>query len=177
MKIFGIGLSKTGTISLENVFYTLGYTSIHYPRPPLCPDLIEVMKKFDAGSDSSVAYSYKELDVAFPGSKFILTTRSLKSWLRSYKHFLSEDFQYVGDEIVVQVGLLRDTKFNKKTFRKGFIKHHFEVKEYFKNRPNDLLIVDFSKGDGWEKICKFLNKPISDIPFPYTNRSEYRENE
>jgi len=152
------------------VFNTLGYNTIHYPRPPLCPDLIDVMKKYDTGTDSSVANSYKELDKAFPGSKFILTTRSFKSWLRSYKHMLSGDFQYMGDEQIVQLSLYGSVYFNKKKFRKGFIKHHWEVKEYFKDRPDDLLIVDFSKGDGWKEVCYFLNKPIPNIPFPFYNQ-------
>ena len=32
---------------------------------------------------------------------------------------------------------------------------------------NKLLIYDIK--DGWLPLCKFLNKPIPDIPFPYMN--------
>ena len=128
------------------------------------------MKKYDTGTDSSIANSYKELDKAFPGSKFILTTRNLKGWLRSYKHMLSNGFQYMGDEQIVQLSLYGSVYFNKKKYRKGFFKHHLEAKDYFKDRPKDFLIMDFSKGDGWEKLCKFLDKPIPDIPFPFFNQ-------
>jgi hypothetical protein len=27
-------------------------------------------------------------------------------------------------------------------------------------------------GDGWEKLCKFLNKPIPDMEFPHENKSK-----
>ena len=31
---------------------------------------------------------------------------------------------------------------------------------------NNLLIMDITKGDGWSKLCNFLNKPIPNKPFP-----------
>ena len=48
-------------------------------------------------------------------------------------------------------------------------KHNQEVKAYFKNRPNDLLVVDFTTGAGWEELCNFLQVPIPEIPFPHAN--------
>ena len=54
-------------------------------------------------------------------------------------------------------------------FRKGYEKHHFDVTSYFKDRPNDFLLIDIIEGDGWEKLCKFLNCDIPDVAFPNTN--------
>lgn len=31
-------------------------------------------------------------------------------------------------------------------------RHNEEVKNFFKDRPNDLLILNFKKGDQWEKL-------------------------
>ena len=45
--------------------------------------------------------------------------------------------------------------------------HIKNVKEYFKDRPEDLLIMNIFEGDGWEKLCCFLSKPVPDIPFPH----------
>ena len=36
------------------------------------------------------------------------------------------------------------------------------VREYFKVRPHDLLIIDVAAGEGWEKLCPFLEQPIPD---------------
>ena len=35
--------------------------------------------------------------------------------------------------------------------------------------PKERLLI-YRIGDGWEPICKFLGKPIPDVPFPHKNR-------
>ena len=49
-------------------------------------------------------------------------------------------------------------------------KHRQGILEYFKDRPEDLLIMDFAYGDGWDKLCSFLSKEIPDEPFPHANK-------
>lgn len=49
-----------------------------------------------------------------------------------------------------------------------FEQHNRDVDEYFSSR-SDLLIVDWSKGDGWREICNFLGKPVPNVPFPRAN--------
>ena len=56
MKIFGVGLPKTGTTSLSEALRILGYTSIHYPTS------FDQIKEFDSATDSFVAINYKKLD-------------------------------------------------------------------------------------------------------------------
>jgi hypothetical protein len=34
-------------------------------------------------------------------------------------------------------------------------RHDREVMEYFKNREEDLLVLDIAAGEGWEKLCPF----------------------
>ena len=41
-------------------------------------------------------------------------------------------------------------------------------KEVLEKCPKDKLLV-FDVKEGWEPLCKFLNKPIPDVPFPNTN--------
>ena len=45
-------------------------------------------------------------------------------------------------------------------------RHHEGVMQYFKDRPDDLLVMNVLEGDGWEVLCRFLNKPVPDQPFP-----------
>jgi hypothetical protein len=43
-----------------------------------------------------------------------------------------------------------------------------DVQEYFKDRPADLLVMNICAGEGWEKLCPFLNRdaiPSRDFPF------------
>jgi 3'(2'), 5'-bisphosphate nucleotidase len=46
--------------------------------------------------------------------------------------------------------------------------------DYFKDRPQDLLVIDVTAGEGWEKLCPFLGKPTPDIPFPKANVTRIR---
>jgi hypothetical protein len=52
-------------------------------------------------------------------------------------------------------------------------RHISEVKRYFKYRKNDLLVIDWSKDDGWERLASFLNKDIPKEEFPHKNRGKY----
>jgi len=169
MKIFGIGLSRTGTLSLAIALRELGYKTVHYPNPPLIPELIDVIKDYDAACDTPIALAYKELDKAFPNSKFILTTRSLESWIescRNFKHFrVGLKFQ----KKQVRLLLYGYNGFHEGKFIETYIRHNKEIREYFKDR-NDLLIINMINGDGWEKLCAFLNKEIPNKPFPHRHK-------
>lgn len=172
MKIFGIGLSRTGTVSLTTALKILGYNVIHAPRPACMPALYHTLLDYDGATDSCIAHNYKELDEAFPNSKFILTTRTLKPWLESYKNFLQNWRDFEWDEIDMQLSLYGSLKFDVELYKKGYIKHHADVFSYFKDRPNDLLVIDFSVDDNWRKICQFLVR-IPDYPFPHNNKGNY----
>ena len=43
------------------------------------------------------------------------------------------------------------------------------IKEYFRNRPNDLLVMNICNGEGWKVLCPFLDKSIPDVQFPKKN--------
>jgi len=45
--------------------------------------------------------------------------------------------------------------FDEQRFKSGYNKFVETVLEYFKDRPQDLLILDVTAGDGWEKLCPF----------------------
>ena len=46
--------------------------------------------------------------------------------------------------------------------------HRKNAIEYFQDRSQDFLVMDICQGDGWEKLCPFLEiDQIPEIPFPY----------
>ncbi len=61
--------------------------------------------------------------------------------------------------------------------RDGAIENHLnhkrtkydKIKNYFKDRPDDLLVMNICDGDGWEVLCPFLDKPIPAVSFPHLN--------
>jgi hypothetical protein len=64
---------------------------------------------------------------------------------------------------------------NEKVYIKRFEDHNKEVMEYFIDRSEDLLILNFSEGDGWDKLCHFLNKKTPSTLFPHVNKASARE--
>jgi hypothetical protein len=96
-KIFGIGLSRTGTKSLTSALHVLGLKAIHYPEDETTlRELTEgnyqfsLLEHFDGITDITVSAFYPQLDQLFPNSKFILTVRDKESWLKSLeKHWFN----------------------------------------------------------------------------------------
>tara|TARA_R110000824_G_scaffold393848_1_gene593250 strand:+ start:62 stop:613 length:552 start_codon:yes stop_codon:yes gene_type:complete len=174
-KVFGIGLSRTGTTSLHEAFKILGLHSYHYPQH------FESILTSDAAVDVTVAMSYKILDVFFPGSKFVYTVRGIEKWVESMQKYFEATVNQMDDEFTDKVNkIVYDrTRFDredidataKHAFKAAFEKHHMDVLSYFKDRPDDILILNIISGDGWEKLCPFLNRSIPNVPFPKTNQS------
>ena len=61
---------------------------------------------------------------------------------------------------------------HEKIFVERFEKHNREVLEYFKDRPNDLLVVDVSDDAAYcKRLSTFLEKPTSYSQMPHANAS------
>lgn len=186
IKVFGIGFFRTGTTSLEKALRKLGYRARGGATHPCSkgPDgkwqsfdemygpVFKIIdesttregRKYNAFTDEPWCHIYKELDERYPGSKFILTVRSLRSWLDSVTSF----FDYSPyREFIFGVGNPKD---GEGVYAEKYIKHNVEVVDYFSERPNDLLVFHLCDGEGWEPLCKFLDKPIPRSGFPWRNK-------
>ena len=76
MKIFGLGLSRTGTTTLAETLKLVGYDVIHYPSHNQL-----FSENNNGATDIPVIPHYKELDKRFPNSKFVYTIRDKQEWL------------------------------------------------------------------------------------------------
>lgn len=132
--------------------------------------VLRLIKDYDAVEDTPWYMIYRELDKLIPNSKFILTVRDEEEWYQSVKRHIG-DLRSANHEWIYGrgKGLPKEDKENTIAV---YQKHNEEVKAYFKNRPDDLLVLDFTKGDQWEKLCAFLNREIPDAPFPHANNSK-----
>lgn len=177
MKIFGIGLSKTGTTSLAQALEILGYRVKDYPgiERYRAGDVTSidrtVIDGHDALTDTPIPSFFRELDQAYPGSKFILTIRDTDSWLRSCKKQFTPALAAKQNEAhrKLFLDLYGTDVYDETKFLQGYRRHIDQVLEYFKDRPADLLVLDLTAGDGWHKLCAFLGKPVPDRPFPKAN--------
>lgn len=179
-KVFCIGYHKTGTTSLSTALRALGY-NVTGPNGVHDPDIgdnvlsmaYSLVKKYDAFQDNPWPIIYKEIDAKFPGSKFILLSRDTNSWIKSVvKHFGGKETPM--RNWIYGVG---DPVGNKSIYIERYENHKTDVLDYFKDRPNDLLVMDFAKGDGWEVLCPFLETEIPSTPFPHVNKAADRKHE
>jgi sulfotransferase family protein/glycosyl transferase family 7 (putative galactosyltransferase) len=180
-RIFGIGLHKTATTSLHRAFLELGYASAHWPSAHWAKAIWEetiaegrsrTLEQSYALSDLPIPLLFKELDTAYPGSKFVLTIRDEDVWLESMrKHFSDRNpfySQWDTDPFTHQIhtALYGRRKFDEQVMLERYRRHNAEVKEYFKSRPRDLLVMNMSGGAGWYEICGFLRRAIPSAPYP-----------
>lgn len=168
-KIFGIGLSKTGTSSLCQAMNILGYRVKHYI---LEPDYLTIIDQYDFINDMPIQCRYKELDQIYIGSKFILSVReNIDKWLDSCKRqwLKKTSNQQILSYRIEQMGSIN---FNREQFVEKYQDHKNNVMSYFSNRSNDFLVLDIFNDDPWIPLCKFLDKTVPQEPFPHLNRSE-----
>lgn len=145
---------------------------------------------------------YVVADALFPGSKFILTERDSEAWFRSMTSFkekiynlddaqkltendLLEKFTYLYPGYAHQLhsriltNFVGDTPVTDwdKLYDKQYYTNHYEsrnnqIKRYFMNSMEKLLIIDVTKEKTTKKICEFLNIPEQFvIDMPHANKT------
>jgi hypothetical protein len=182
-KIFGIGLSKTGTTSLHQALLRLGYRSVHYPHDPVTRSQLlrgdfrlQLLDHVDALTDSPIVPFFRSFDRLYPGSRFILTVRDLDSWLDSAeRHWARYPLRRPDDpRLPFRLALFGIAHFNREHFADIWRQHHAAVRDYFRGRAQDLLELDLCGGAGWEPLCRFLGHPLPNEPFPHANKGVHR---
>ncbi|MCW8091298.1 sulfotransferase family protein [Alteromonas sp. ASW11-130] len=177
-KVFCVGFHKTGTSSFTVAMRKLGY-AVTGPDGVTDENIAEnalsmALQKahnYDAFQDNPWPIFYRELDAAFPNSKFILTERKPTAWINS-------QLTHFGDKCTPMRRWIYGEGCplgHEDIYLKRYTQHIYEVKEYFKSRPRDFLTMNFAEGDGWEKLCTFLNEPIPDELFPNVNKASERK--
>lgn len=181
-RIFGIGMHKTATTSLDSALKILGYRTAHWESGTWAKQVWQEMKtvgksvaleQFYAASDIPISMLYRELDKGYPGSKFILTVRSEEGWLLSVKRHWSYEynrFRADWDRWPVSNQMHKEiygqANYDALVMLARYRRHNAEVREYFNNRTNDLLVMDMEHGAGWKELCGFLGRPIPTGPYP-----------
>ena len=180
-KAFCVGFQKTGTTSLERALQTLDYSvagvfgrqlTFEEFRSTFVEAGLKIAAEHDAVQDMPWPLMFRELDAAFPGSRFILTVRDTDKWYNSIaSHFGDKPYHITqntyGEDAPCPVG-------HEERFKQVYEAHNRAVLDYFKDRPDDLLVMDLERGDGWEVLCPFLGVPMSNKPFYRTNTGKYR---
>jgi Sulfotransferase domain len=150
-----------------------------------------IFEGYEATVDWPGSYYYRELMEVYPDAKVILSTRDPEAWERSmrdtiwglfYGDILIRDLSsarcrvdpkwgaYIElmQEMWHRSGLIADgAQTTSASMRGALERYHEEVK---RTVPADRLLV-WSVGDGWEPLCRFLDVPVPEAPFPRLNDS------
>lgn len=178
IKIFCIGLNKTGTTTLHQAFETIGVRSLHWGGPASGKKvgkalregrgLVDDFEDYDAFSDiAALSKRYRLLDEQYPGSRFILTTRPMEGWVESRRAHVVRNQERAGRGEYTGTFLTIEPD----AWRAEFIEHHQQVADYFAGRP-DLLTMRITEGDGFDVLCPFLGLPVPKEPFPWRHKAD-----
>lgn len=170
-KVFGLGVSKNGTTSLQYALAILGYRSRggvdDYMRPgrtlfERCVNVID--EGWEAFFDEPWPRLYVEIGRKYPGSLFILSKRNEEDWFSSMltqnrcvrSGYTAEMYDWPMELMDVP----------KERILYHYREHNKAVEEYFEGR-DDFLVMNMPGDFRWEVLCKFLGKDIPQKPFPH----------
>lgn len=176
-KILYVGHGKTGTSTFGTACEILGYNLYENDlelqkawNNKEYNKIWNVADKYDVFEDYPWMYTYKEFDKQYPNSKFVLGIRPNEDeWVKSIIfQSLRGDVEHRRE---ISKGYYHEYGYkylaeHEEDLKELYRKHNEEVREYFRDR-NDFIEISWWKGDGWEKLCKFLDKPVPNIPFPH----------
>jgi tetratricopeptide (TPR) repeat protein len=184
-KIFGVGLSKTGTTSLAAALTTLGFHTLDWMNLLTCELMCEDdLHLFDAFTDAPVCANFEKYYFMFPNSKFIYTVRPRESWERSmrshYSRFYghssfkdlkvamarSEALHFGVDFCNIYVSLY----FNHSSYEEAYELYDRRVRRFFQDKPKDRFLEFDVFAGRWEELCAFTGREIPSSPFPWLNK-------
>uniref|UniRef100_H2ZCA3 Sulfotransferase family protein n=1 Tax=Ciona savignyi TaxID=51511 RepID=H2ZCA3_CIOSA len=186
MKVIVAGYSKTGTKSMTSALRELGFTVYDFPehfsehkqqwkeilQSGNNPDIFrEMYKDVDAVVDAPAFAYWKEIHEVFPDAKIILTSCEESPWFEKWQR----QFENAASNPVYRLLTLlsptayqfniHDYSLNKMMAIRIFRAHNADVVQ---NAPADKLL-QFNVKQGWDPLCKFLEVPAPEKPFPHKN--------
>ncbi len=155
--------------------------------------IVEYCKTADAFQDVpfSLDFTYQILDYAFSNSKFILTVRNdADEWFESLIRFYSKiigvnrlptaddlkKFPYGGigwiwHQQMHIFGADESTFLDEKLYKSYYTNHNNQVLEYFKYRPQDLLVLNLADPKAMQSLCDFLGEEYVGQTMPHLNQT------
>jgi len=199
-KIFCIGFPKTGTTSLEKALEELGYNvcrgnyknnhtnyliGLFYNKD--FDEIDKIISYYDVFADLPWGGTefYKYLFKKYPKAKFIHSFRQPESWYKSLEKMITKldpnlktamNSFHKGGRYGAVYYLEKEYEItqlyqNEEKIKSHYIKINNEIEHFFKNNSKTYLKIKITEGEGWSRICKFLNESIPNQNFPNENKS------
>lgn len=192
LRVVGAGVGRTGTASLKfalerllgascyhmlEVFQHPGHADV-WRRASLgeAVDWDALFEGFVAAVDWPAGSFWPELSRKYPDALVLLSLRDPEEWWNSANETIfraMENLEFAPQDWKDMVGALftrrwrADMRDREGSIRR-FNEHNAEV---LARVPKERLLV-WRAGDGWEPICRALDLPVPDEPFPRANTRE-----
>jgi hypothetical protein len=189
LSVIGAGFGRTGTESMKLALEMLGLGPCHHMKEVIAnPDQLRIWRSIAKGDEpnweqafagyrSTVdwpsAYFWRELSDYYPGAKVLLTLRSPESWYASMEKTIFKTLSESTDRESIGIRLIAERVFGGRIGDRAhaiaaYEKNTTEVRAAF---GDDRLLV-YNIGDGWEPLCRFLDQPMPETPYPRANSAE-----
>lgn len=157
----------------------------HKGKPFTRSDWDQLLGQCASVTDLPPAFFAEELITAYPDAKVILTNRDVDAWYHSVmttviaapRHpFISALSYFDNDSLGMWRPMIRKMFEGAFGGLAGFEANGKEIyrEHYDKVRamvPKERLL-DFQVGEGWERLCEFLEVPVPEGPFPRVNEAK-----
>jgi len=188
LKVVGSGLGRTGTKSMQSALNMLGVGPCHhmvevFAHPESMqlwvdasegrPDWDLIFKDYQSMVDYPGAAYWRQIADYFPNAKVLHTVRDPDQWFDSTQAtiFAPGSAPLQSGESTRErffnsfVGPLRAHLADRAYMTDHFRRHTEAVKAAI---PPERLLV-FEVGEGWDRLCKFLDVPVPTEPYPSEN--------
>jgi hypothetical protein len=192
LKVIGSGLGRTGTMSMKRALEALGFGPCHhmvevFQHPesvPLWnaasdgkPQWDVIFKDYRAAVDYPSCKYWRELARHYPDAKVLHTVRDPDTWFDSTQAtifaptaFAANPPEHLKAFFQSIVGDFGDRIHDRAFMTAYFREHSAEVERTI---PKERLLV-YHVGEGWDRLCRFLDVPIPTTPYPSENtRAEF----
>jgi hypothetical protein len=179
LKILCVGYPRTGTRSLWQALTLLGYKALHHDdeRIPLHPPMGYCFRQYDDVDAATEEVYWREVLKAYEDQfpRIILTTRSEDAWWQSVRHVVWENRQVPDPAVIARFDFIQQLLYGAASpvellYRKRYREHREAVQDYCRRSGVPCLLFDAGAGDGWTKLCRFLDDPVPPVPYPWENR-------
>jgi hypothetical protein len=189
LEVIGTGFGRTGTDSLREALNILGFGPCHHMFEVMANDtqkqrwraLVQggaadwelLFEGYRSCVDWPSAYYWRELIVAYPEARVILTYRSPESWWESCEKTLLPVFRRSTDPQSLGLALIAAKVFGGRPEDREHAIATYEdhVRAVTATVPKERLLVH-NLGDGWEPLCRHLGVAAPDVPYPSRNSAD-----
>jgi len=199
LRVIGSGFGRTGTLSTKTALEKLGFGPCHHmievmgnPAQPAQwqavaaggpVDWQAVFDGYNAQVDWPGAAVWKETARAFPDAKVLHTERPEEDWWNSFGGTIGKFFNmrssipmppHITAIFELMGGWFVTETFGPRIEREAAIAAYRRNNEKVRDTiPADRLLI-FGPAEGWEPLCRFLEVPVPNDPFPRSHaRDEF----